>query len=135
MTDEQNAVPASTAADRRRRVRGVRGEKTGAAHGGDEATRGESVTLFQVKELTRCLAAVRQSRRDAVRGITQTRVKHLGMRGVKRRNRVEEGERKKVGEDGMGRRWRGGVGVGRSLTGRETAEGLHCLCESTFKHV
>lgn len=94
MTDERNAVPASAAADRRRRVRGVRGEKTGAAHGGDEATRGESVTLFQVKELTRCLAAVRQSRRDAVRGITQTRVKHLGMRGVKRRNRVEEGERK-----------------------------------------
>lgn len=88
----------------------MRGEKTGAAHGGDEATRGESVTLFQVKELTRCLAAVRQSRRDAVRGITQTRVKHLGMRGVKRRNRVEEGERKKVGEDGTEvERWsRGG---------------------------
>lgn len=56
LTDEQNTDPPSTAADRGGRVSawggGVRGEKTGVGHGGDEATRGESVTLFQVKELT-----------------------------------------------------------------------------------
>lgn len=48
---------------------------------------------------------MRQSHRDRVRGITETRVKHPGMRGVKRRNRVEDGERRR-GEDGMGQRWR-----------------------------
>lgn len=46
---------------------------------------------------------MRQSHRDRVRGITETRVKHPGMRGVKRRNRVEDGREREGGKMGWDR--------------------------------
>lgn len=76
---------------------------------------------------------MRQSHRDRVRGISETRVKHPGMRGVKRRNRVEDGERR--GGERMGRD-RGDVG-GESgkMCDRQAARGGSPQCESTFKLV
>lgn len=63
---------------------------------------------------------MRQSRRDGVRDISETHVNHHGRKGVKERNRVEEGERRT--ED------RRECRVEKPLTRRETADGFHSVC-------
>lgn len=55
---------------------------------------------------------MRQSQRDGVRDISETHVNHHGRKGVKERNRVEEGERRTEDRREVGRR---GVQSGKAF--------------------